>query len=156
MAVIELCRTCGFDIPADADHCPACERIPAPPSLAARQVAGLALRTRSVHTLPTVRPRRDHVVHPIGPARAARSAFSYTSTLVLVTLTAAGLAWLAGQPSFVLQVPQGIAGLLDDITIVSATASIAALAIGLVALVAWCLRSAGRAVRTRVTRVGGV
>ena len=155
MAVIELCRTCGFDIPSDADHCVACEPTLEAPSLAARQVAGIALPTRSVHALPATRPRREHEVHPIGPARAARSAFSYTTTLVLVTLTAAGLAWLVGQPRFVLQMPQGIAGLLDDLTIVSATASIAALAIGLVALVAWCLRSAGRAVRARVTRVGG-
>ena len=77
--VIELCRTCGFDIPADADHCPACERIPAPLSLAARQVAGMALPTRSVHALPSTRPRRYREPAPIGPARAARSAFSYTT-----------------------------------------------------------------------------
>jgi len=153
LAVIDLCNTCGFDIPADADGCPGCERAQAP-SLAARQVAGLALPTRSVHALPATRPRRVHEVPPIGPARAARSALSYTTTLTLLTLAVAGLAWLAGQPRFVLQVPEGAAGLLDDVTIVSATATIAALAISLVAILGWCVRSAGRLVRRRVTRSG--
>ena len=154
MAVIELCRTCGFDIPADADGCPGCERV-ADPSFAALQVAGLALPTRSVHTLPSTRPRRQPDVHPIGPAHAARSALSYTTTLTLLTLVVAGLSWVAGQPRFVLQVPEGLGGLLDDITVVSATASIVMLAISLVALVAWCVRSAGRAVRMRVMRPRG-
>ena len=94
----------------------------AAPSRAARQVAGLALPTRSVHALPATRPRREHDVRPVGPARAARSAFSFTTTLILLTLAVAGLAWLASQPRFVLQVPDGTAGVLDDITIVSAAA----------------------------------
>ena len=51
-----------------------------------------------------------------------------------------------------LQVPDGLAGLLDDVTVMSALASIVMLAVSLVAIVAWCVRSAGRAVRMRVTR----
>ena len=149
MAVVELCRTCGFDIPADADRCPGCARADAP-ALAALQVAGMALPTRSVHPLPSTRPRRDRDVQPVGPAYAARSALSYTTTLTLLTLVVAGLSWAAGQPRFALQVPEGLAGLLDDVAVMSAMASIVMLAVSLVALVAWCVRSAARAVRLRV------
>ena len=155
LAVIELCRTCGFDIPADAGACPGCARASAPslaPSLAARQVAGLALPTRSVHSLPGTRPRREHDVPAIGPAHAARSALSYTVTLTVLALAVAGLAWLAGQPRFVLQVPEGAAGLLDRITVVAVIASVAALAISLVAMLGWSVRSASRLVRRGVTR----
>ena len=144
--VIELCRTCGFDIPADSDRCPGCAPVSAP-SLAARQAAGLALPTRSVHRLSHVRPRPEREERPLGRAEAARSAFSFTTTLVAITLTAAGLAWLAGQPRFVLQVPSGTIERLDSITTFSATASIAALLFGLVAMVVWCVRAAGRTVR---------
>ena len=54
--------------------------------------------------------------------------------------------WAAGQPRFVLQVPGGLADLLDDITVMSATASIVMLGISLVALVAWL---AARVLRRR-------
>ena len=149
--VIELCKTCGFDIPADADRCPGCTPVSVP-SLAARQAAGLALPTRSVHRLSHVRPRREHEERPLGRAEAARSAFSFTTTLVVITLSAAGLAWLAGQPMFVLQVPSGTVERLDSIATFSATASVAALVFGLVAMVVWCVRATGRTVRHRVAR----
>ena len=149
--VIELCRTCGFEIPADADRCRTC--VPAAdPSLAARQVAGIALPTRSVHALPNVRPRRAPVERPLGRARAARSAFSFTTTLALVTIAAGGLAWLASQPQFVLQVPAGTVDRLDTFTRFSALASVAALLVGLLALAVWCVRAAAQTVRHRLTR----
>jgi len=151
LPVIELCRTCGFDIPADADGCPACRPAPEP-SLAARQVAGIALPTRSVHRLPRVAPRRDHEERPLGRADAARSAFSFTATLVLVTVVAAGLAWLASQPRFVLQVPAGTVERLEDVTTLSATAAVAALLTGVLAMVVWSGRAVSRSLRRRVAR----
>ena len=147
--VIELCRSCGFDIPGDADACPSCGPKAVRPSRAARQVAGLALPTRSVHRLARVAPRREVDDRPLGEARAARSAFSFTVTLVLVTFSAAGLAWLAGQPRFVLQVPAGTVDRLDAITTVSAAASVAMLVFGLLAMVAWSARAVRRSVRQR-------
>ena len=147
--VIELCRSCGFDIPADADTCPSCTAKAAGPSLAARQVAGLALPTRSVHRLRRVSPRREVVDRPLGEARAARSAFAFTVTLVLITFAAAGLAWLAGQPQFVLQVPSGTVDRLDTLTTVSAAASVAMLLIGLLEVLVWSFRAASRSVRRR-------
>jgi hypothetical protein len=144
--VIDLCRTCGFDIPADAGSCPACKRA-TEPTRAARQVAGLALPTRSVHSLPTVPRRREPVTQPLGRAETARSAFSLTATLALCTFVVAGLAWVASQPRFVLTVPRATIDVLDDITTITATASIAALLIGLIAMVIWYARAAGRLVR---------
>ncbi|MET0903278.1 MAG: hypothetical protein ABWZ52_08560 [Acidimicrobiales bacterium] len=148
--VILRCRSCGLDIPADADGCPACAHAAVPPR-AAGQRAGVALPTRSVHALPTVPPRRARPVRPLGPARTARSAFSVTTVCALLTLAAAGLAWLANQPRFVLQVPEGTVDLLDDITTTAGRVAIAALAIGLVAMVVWCVRAAGRAIRNQVS-----
>ena len=145
---VGLCRTCGFDIPADRGSCPSCSPA-APPARAAQQVAGLALPTRSVHGLPHLAPRRERELAPLGPARTARSAFSFTTTLVLITLVAAGLAWVANQPRFVLAVPDGTVDVLDDITTLSATASVAALLIGLLAMLVWCVRAAGRSLRRR-------
>ena len=151
MAVIDRCRTCGFDIPTDVERCRGCDE-PVAPSRAAHQVAGLALPTRSVHALPHVKPRPEGPHQPLGPARTARSAFSLTTAFVVVTLAAAALAWIASQPRFVLAVPDGTLDLLDDITTASATASIAALLIGLVALLGWTLRASGRAVRSTLSR----
>ncbi len=149
--VIELCRTCGFDVPADADRCPSCRRATRPP-LAARQVAGLALPTRSVHELPHLRPRKEPDEAPLPPASAARSAFSFTTVLALITLAAGALAWLAAQPRFVLQVPDGTESLLDSITRTAALASVSALIVGMVAMVAWCLRATGRLARRSLHR----
>ena len=148
--VIELCRTCGFDIPADAGSCPTC-RPAAAPSRAARQVAGQALPTRSVHRLPNLKPRREQEIPPMGRARMARSAFSFTTALALVTFAAAGLAWLAAQPQVMFSMPDGTVDVLDDLTTMSATASIAALLIGLLAMVIWCVRAAGRSLRRHIS-----
>jgi hypothetical protein len=151
LTVIERCRTCGFDVPTDVARCPGCE-APAVPSRAAYQVVGLALPTRSVHPIPHLRARTEPDLHPVAPAHAARSAFSFTTTLVLVTLAAAALTWLAGQPRFVLAVPEGTVDVLDDITTASATAAVAVMLIGLLALVVWSVRAGGRALRSTVNQ----
>jgi hypothetical protein len=147
--VIELCRTCGFDVPADAHRCPACAGRPAP-TRAARQVAGLALPTRSVRALPGTRPVPP--VRPLGRARAARSAFSFTTALALITFATAGLTWLSTQPSIVLQVPSGTTELLDHVTTISATASVVAFVLGLVAMAEWTVRAALRSLRSHGRR----
>ena len=115
-------------------------------------MAGLELPTRAVFRLPATRPRRELDARPIGRARAARSAFSFCTALALVTFAAAGLTWLAEQPRWELQLPAGTVDLLDRLTRTSATATVAALGIGLVALAAWCVRAAGRAVRLAASR----
>ena len=149
--VIELCRTCGFDIPADTDACPACEPTP-PPTLAARQVAGLALPTRSVHPLTTVAARRERAARPLGRARAARTAFSFTTTLALLTFAAAGIAWLVQRPRFVLQVPGATVDLLNDVTFYLAVASVVAFLIGFGAMAVWCVRAVARGLHGLVAR----
>ena len=68
---------------------------------------------------------------------------------MLLTVAAAGLAWVANQPRFVLKVPDGTVDRLDTITMLSAIASVAALAIGLLAMVVWWVRAAARTVRRR-------
>ena len=146
--VIELCRSCGFEIPEDARACPGCSPA-APPPRAARQVAGLALPTRSVHPLHAVRPRRERSGRPLGRARAARSAFSFTTALALLTFAAAGLAWLSEQPRFVLSVPAGTSDLLDHIATLAAQASVIGLLVGLAATVLWCMRALAHTVRQR-------
>jgi hypothetical protein len=112
----------------------------------------MALPTRSVHSLPTVRPRAEAPARPLGRARAARSAVSVTSTLAALTILAAALTWVVQQPQFVLQVPHGTEDRLDDATFYLAAASVAVMLIGLVAMVVWCLRAAGRAARQLVAR----
>ena len=151
MAVaIEVCRTCGFDIPLDEDGCPGCAGRPVAPRVAARQ-AGYALPTRSVRRLPSTRPRKA-VAGPVGQARAARSVFSFTSTLVLVTLLAGAASWLSTQPRFVLQLPAGTTDLLERVTTVSATASLVALGLGVAAMLEWCTRAAVSALVARRRR----
>ncbi len=147
-SVIELCRTCGFDVPADGHGCPTCAgRAIAAPSLAARQVAGMALPTRSVRALSHT-PPRPPAPAPLGRARAARSAFSFTTTCALITFAAAGLTWLSTRPMVVLEVPTGTTELLDKVTTVSATASVVALGLGMAALAEWCIRAGFRALRS--------
>ncbi|MFL6206345.1 MAG: hypothetical protein ACJ739_13450 [Acidimicrobiales bacterium] len=97
-----------------------------------------------------MRPRRELEDGPLGRAEVARSAFSFGTTLLLIALAASGLAWLAAQPRFVLQVPDGTDRHLDRITTIAAGAAIAAVLIGLVALVMWCGRALGRVVRRRL------
>jgi hypothetical protein len=145
--VIELCRSCGFEIPADARGCKACAPAPPPPR-AARQAAALALPTRSVHALPAT-PARPEPPRPLGRARAARSAFSFTTALVLLTFGAAGLAWVAEQPRFVLAIPDGTSDALDHLTTLAAQASVAGLLAGLAASAVWCVRAVAHAVRVR-------
>lgn len=141
--VIEHCGRCGFDIPADAECCPGCGRDDEAPSLAARQVAGLALPTRSVHPLPTTPPQRERVPRRVGPARGARSAFAYTSLLLLVALLGAGLGWVARLDRYVLALPHGTAERIDDLTVAATWASVIGLGVGLAALATWCIRRLG-------------
>ena len=140
-------------MPADVRTAARRARPPRQPSRAARQVAGLALPTRSVHALPDRAALAASVAtEPLGRARAARSAFSFTTALALLTFAAAGLD-VAREPAALRAAgAEGTADLLDDITTASATASVAACAIGLVAMVVWCVRAAGRALHQRVDR----
>lgn len=139
--VIELCRRCGFDIPPDADVCPECgpDEVPVP-SLAARQVAGLALPTRSVRRLPRTRPRRDPEPAEVTAAVGARTALAYTWLLVVVALVGALLARLARLEHYVLTLPDGTAKWFDDLTVTATLGAVIGLVVGLVAMVAWCIR----------------
>lgn len=148
--VIELCRRCGFHIPVDADTCPEClperEQVP---SLAARQVAGLALPTRSVRRLPRTPPRRDPAPRAVTPAVGARTVFAYTWVLVVVALLGALLAWVARLDRYVSALPNGTAEWLDEITITATLGSVIGLVIGLVAMVGWCIRRVAIEVKRR-------
>jgi hypothetical protein len=139
--VIELCNRCGFDIPVDAGACPQCgpEDTAAPP-LAARQVAGVALPTRSVRRLPRTRPRRAPEPRAVPPAVGARTAFAYTWLLVVVALVGALLARLARLDRYVSSLPQGTAEWLEDLTVMATLGSVIGLLIGLVAMAVWCIR----------------
>ena len=150
--VIELCRTCGFDIPVDSGECPGCAgRSPVAPPRAARQVAGLALPTRSVRRVPSLRPGVE-AAPPVGPARAARSAFSFTSTLTILAVVAACAAWASTQPRFVLQVPAGTTEVLDRVAETAAVGSLVALGLGVALLLEWCTRATWAAWRSRRLR----
>jgi hypothetical protein len=141
--VIELCGRCGFDIPADAHACPECgPDRPSEPSLAARQVAGLALPTRSVRRLPRTRPRRDLQPPDVTPAVGARTIFAYTWLLVVVALVGALLAWVARLDRYVSALPRGTAEWFDELTVMATLGSVIGLVIGLFALLAWCIRRA--------------
>jgi hypothetical protein len=115
-------------------------------------VAGLALPTRSVHALSHVSPGREVEPTPIGRARFARAAFSFASALALITLWAWGLIWLASQPRFVLEVPDGTVDLLEDLGRLAAMASIVGLSVGVCAMVAWCVRASVRSWQRRAFR----
>lgn len=146
--VIELCRQCGFDIPRDAEHCPWC-RAADDPCLAARQVAGLALRTRSVHPLSAIRSRREDPEPTLGPADSARSVFGYTWLFVVIALVGAALSWTARLDRFELTLPDGTADRIDTLAELAAWASVVGLVVGLVAMVEWSIR---RLVATRTLR----
>lgn len=149
--VIELCSRCGFDIPSDAPGCPGCGRENTPP-LSALQVAGLALATRSVHRLPATPPRREQVPRRVTPARGARSAFDYTSLLVLVAVLGAGLGWVAHLDRYVTALPHGTAELIDTLTVAVTWASVIGLVVGLIALTARSIRRVGTCIARRLQR----
>jgi len=152
--VIELCRRCGFDIPTDADDgCPGCAGlIERPPSLAARQIAGEALPSRSVRPLPATRPRRLHAAADIGPADGARSAFGYATLFLMLTLGAALLGWAARLQRFVPTLPAGTAERFDDLAELTTWAALAGVVIGVLAMVAWCIRRLRLALARRAER----
>ncbi len=137
--VITRCRHCGFDVPVDADRCPWCAPAAEPP-LAARQVAGLALRTRSVHALPAIAPRREHAPAPVGRADGARGAFGYTVLFLLVALLGLSLGWTARLDRFVLSLPDGTADRIEAVAQLAAWASVIGLAVGLAAMAQWGVR----------------
>ena len=146
--VIELCSRCGFDIPADADGCPSCHPDAAP-ALAALQVAGLALPTRSAHRVPHLRPRRERVERPVRTTGTARAAFGYAFLFIAIALLAASWGWAAGLERFVLAVPNGTVERLADLAELATWASIVVAAAGLVALAAGAVRHVRRHAPTR-------
>ena len=152
--VIELCRRCGFDIPVDAaDGCPGCAGLAVrPPSLAARQIAGQALPSRSVRPLPATRPRRLHPADDIGPADGARSAFGYATLFLLLTLGAALLGWAARLQRFVPALPDGTAERFDAVAEITTLAALAGLAVGVLAMASWCVRRLRVALARRAER----
>jgi hypothetical protein len=136
---IELCRTCGYEIPGDAPGCTACGP-PVVPSHAARQVAGLALPTRSTHVLPTTRPAKVRQRRPLGRATVARELVAYTSLLVLLALAAALGAWAARLDRVVLEVPTSLAPTLERAAVGLAAAAAVGAALSAVAALVWCVR----------------
>lgn len=138
--VIQLCTRCGFHIPLGADACPECgPDRQEEPGLAARQVAGLALPTRSVRRLPQTPPRRDPEPRAVEPAVGARTVFAYTWVLVVIALVGALLAWVARLDRYVSALPSRTAEWLDELAIMATLGSVIGLVIGLVAMVAWCI-----------------
>ena len=119
------------------------------PSLAARQVAGQALPTRSVRRLPRTPPRRDAEPRSVEPAVGARTVFAYTWVLVVIALAGALLAWVARLSRYVRTLPNGTAEWLDELAIIATLGSVIGLVIGLLAMVAWCIRRVAIEVRRR-------
>lgn len=139
--VIELCGQCGFDIPADAPECPKCGPLDeSVPPLAARQVAGLALPTRSTRRLPGLRPRPAPDLAPVPPAVGARAFFTYSWILVVVAMIGALIAWLARLDRWVSALPYGTAEFFDDLTVMATLGSVIGLLLGFVAMIVWCIR----------------
>jgi hypothetical protein len=153
--VIELCRRCGFHVPVGAASCPECgpdgEQVP---TLAARQVAGLALPTRSVRRLPRTPPRRDPEPRSVEPAVGARTVFAYTWILVVVALAGALLAWVARLSRYVSALPRGTAEWFDELAVLATLGAVIGLVVGLAAMVVWCIRRiAIEATRRRRDRI---
>jgi hypothetical protein len=152
-SVIGLCRRCGFDIPAGAPCCPGCgPELPVAPSLAARQVAGLALPTRSVRPLPRTPPQRCPEPREVPPAVGARAAFAYTWLLVVVALVGALLAWVARLDRYVSELPDGTADWLDALTVNATIGAIIGLVVGFLAILVWCVRRVAIAIARRQRR----
>lgn len=138
--VIQLCSRCGFHIPLGADACPECGADDEQePCLAARQVAGLALPTRSVRRLPQTPPRHDPEPRAVEPAVGARTVFAYTWVLVVITLVGGMLAWVARLDRYVTTLPNETAEWLDEVAVMAALGSVIGLVIGLGAMVVWCI-----------------
>jgi hypothetical protein len=135
-----VCSRCGFETTDGSTVCPWCVEPDATPSLAARQVAGLALPTRSVHHLPSLPPRRERVARPVGPADGARSAFGFSTIFVLLVFVGLGLSWLAHPTHFGLTLPDGTAELVDRFTVVAAWGAVIAVGVGVAAMLGWCVR----------------
>jgi len=153
--VIELCRRCGFDIPVGADGCPGCgaERVEAE-RLAARQLAGLALPTRSVRSLPNTPPQHVAEPPPVTPAVGARTVFAYTWLLTVVAVLGGLLAWVANLDRYVSALPQGTAAWFEEIAVMATVGSIIGLVLGFVAMGWWCVRRVSIAIlRHRRTRL---
>jgi hypothetical protein len=152
--VIELCRRCGFDIPADADDgCPGCAGLVAPaPSLPARKMAGEALPSRSVRRLPATRPRRAPDAADIGPAEGARSAFGYATLFLLLTLAATALGWASRLQRFVPALPEGTAERFDDVAALTTAAAVAGVLVGVLAMLVWSVRRLRVALARRAER----
>ena len=147
--VIELCRHCGFELTRGPTSCPECGAVEVRPSLAARQVAGLALPTRSVHRLPHVPPLRLVDPLPPAPARAARSAFHGASLFVLFAVLGLCLSWVAEPTQLGFVLPSGTPGAVAVLTEAATWAAMAAAAIGLLAAAAIGVRNAARTRRAR-------
>jgi len=146
--VIELCRHCGFECTRGPASCPECGATDVPPSLAARQVAGLALPTRSVHRLPHTPPLRLVEPLPPVPARAARSAFHGASLFVLFAILGLCLAWVAEPTQLGMALPDASPDVIARLTEVATWAAMGATVVGLLAAAVIVVRNVGRARRT--------
>ena len=142
----ERCERCGYDLPAGADACPGCgpARASTPP-LAARQVAGLALPTRSVHELSTVRPVRDRHHRPVRGPSWAPDLLSVTVLLGVVTVLARLTALVLDDGRALANVSGTLAPRADDVVLALVWATLGAAVLTVLAAV-------GRAVRVRRRR----
>ncbi|MEQ1787161.1 MAG: hypothetical protein ABL966_08925 [Acidimicrobiales bacterium] len=148
--MIEHCGRCGFHIPVDAGECPECwADLAVVPPLAALQVAGYALPTRSVQRLSSIRPRREVDERPVPPAVGARAAFAYSWVLVAVALLGGLLAWVARLDRYVTALPSGTAEWFDDLAVMATLGSVIGLAVGLAAMAVWSIRHLARAATRR-------
>ena len=81
--VIELCRTCGFDIPADADGCPGCARARRRRRWRPARWPGSPCRPARCTRCPPRARAASTARRPLGRARAARVGVLLTTTLAL-------------------------------------------------------------------------
>jgi hypothetical protein len=147
--VVELCRRCGFEIPADDAVCPGCRRDEEPPSLVSRLLAGEALPSRSVHPLRGIRPRRERAAIKETSSRAGRSVLDVAVLLMILALFGVASGLTVRMDGFVVGLPDGAIRRIDSLTVVAAWASAVALGLGLLTLAAGLLRRAGRGIARR-------
>jgi hypothetical protein len=143
MQTVELCRRCGFHLPVGQRDCPACA-TPAP-SLAARQVAGLELPTRSVHPQPRLRPNRELYLRRTR-RRIGHDLFAFATLLGALALVCWTASFFAGIERIEVQLHDGTAARLGDAARMLGWATLALLALAGVAV-------AVRQVRLRRRRV---